>query len=138
MKRFAKKTDDNICSWRGGTAMKAGRELDALIAEKVMGLCGHYLIRDVRKGEEVWDDYITWTCEKCDKEFRGLAYGAGYKNPNLKHYSTRIQDAWQVVEKLAEITKKDVLVEHCTDGERLCTIGWHHSCLLYTSPSPRD
>lgn len=55
--------------------MKPGRELDALIAEKVMGL-----ITDLDR-QTVWDVY-----EK-----------PGYPLP---HYSTDIASAWLVVEKL--------------------------------------
>ena len=52
--------------------MKAGRELDALIAEKVMGFDKEFVVSRVD----------------------GLPYA------EVPHYSTQIQDAWLVVEKL--------------------------------------
>jgi hypothetical protein len=55
--------------------LRAGRELDALVAEKVMG--------ELDKINE--------------REFH-LMIPSG---ATLPHYSTRIEDAWQVVEKLA-------------------------------------
>jgi hypothetical protein len=56
--------------------MKAGRELDALVAEKVIGLTDFYWL----SGE--------------------LHHEARYKQLLVPHYSTNISDAWQVVEKL--------------------------------------
>jgi len=67
--------------------MNAGRELDALVAEKVMELAvGH------------WG-------EKGTPEFEGMVAWPIKQNPmlgqfELPHYSTRIEDAWRVVEKL--------------------------------------
>ena len=59
--------------------MKAGRELDALIAEKVMGLDVHNKVN------------IFYNRPKNQKH--------GWQN--IPHYSTKIADAWLVVEKLA-------------------------------------
>ena len=61
--------------------MKAGRELDALIAEKVLGLSG------VRDGKS-WLYGDNWTHNK-----EGVLC-------LVPHYSTQIADAWLVVEKL--------------------------------------
>lgn len=70
--------------------MKAGRELDALIAEKVMGLTRHdesYVAEGVGKVLRfVWRDG-GGTCVYSGDMF-------------LPHYSTNIADAWEVVEKL--------------------------------------
>ena len=70
--------------------MKAGRELDALIAEKVMGLTRHdesYVAEGVGKVLRfVWRD----GCGTC--VYSGDMF--------LPHYSTNIADAWTVVEKL--------------------------------------
>ena len=63
--------------------MNAGRELDALIAEKVMGLAG------VRDGKS-WLYGDNWTYHK-----KGVLC-------LVPHYSTQIADAWQVVEKMKE------------------------------------
>ena len=77
---------------------EASRCLDAWVAEEVMGLCGHYLLMDVRGEDD--GDYITWTCKFCEEEFRGLSFGKGWKNPHLHNYSTSIAAAWEVVERL--------------------------------------
>src|SRR5687768_7998759 len=61
--------------------MSAGREMDALIAEKVMG---HEVNRDV----------TMFAGGKTSKE----PYSEGFTT--LGHYSTNIADAWRVVEKL--------------------------------------
>ena len=66
--------------------MKAGRELDALIAEKVMGL-----IFRKRGG-----------CPKFDDD--------------VPHYSTRIQDAWLAVEKMWEIGCFHIALIQTDDG----------------------
>ena len=69
--------------------MNAGRELDALIAEKVMGL----------RGIGFWPEggghyYHTLPCEGI---FDDVIQKVG-----IPHYSTQIADAWLVVEKFAE------------------------------------
>ena len=75
--------------------MKAGRELDALIAEKVMGRTSH-----------IWSEHFalqkTVYCTIC-----GTTKGKGKEDPypfcqkdDIPHYSTQIADAWLVVEKL--------------------------------------
>jgi len=56
--------------------MSAGREMDALVAEKVMDVSG------VRLSREVWTGCID-----------------GQRNVIL-HYSTDIKDAWEIVKKL--------------------------------------
>ena len=59
--------------------MNAGRELDALVAEKVMG----------------------WVWGIDDERLQYLVpAGAQLTRPPLPHYSTLIADAWQVVEKI--------------------------------------
>ncbi len=67
--------------------MKAGRELDALIAEKVMGLTRHdesYVTESIGKVLRfVWRD----GCGDC--VYSGDMF--------LPHYSTNIADAWEVV-----------------------------------------
>ena len=61
--------------------MRAGREMDALIAEKVMQ---HWVKRDVI----MWQEGIK----------RKEEYSEGFTT--LAHYSTDIADAWTVVEKM--------------------------------------
>lgn len=82
--------------------MKPGRELDALIAEKVMGFviadvgCGS----DVVTGEEKFKEMIA--VDECDKD----TYLKAKVGENLKYfkeipnYSTDISAAWEVVEKI--------------------------------------
>ena len=73
--------------------MKAGRELDALIAEKVMGLTRHdesYVAEGVGKVLRfVWRD----GCGTC--VYSGDMF--------LPHYSTNIADAWEVVRKMGMV-----------------------------------
>ena len=71
--------------------MKAGREIDALVAEKVMGF-GYR--------------YSSW---------RGIYVAVG----EVPHYSTRIQDAWLVVERLMEKGWSCNIVYH-DPGDCLC------------------
>jgi hypothetical protein len=63
--------------------MKAGRGLDALIADKVLGL-------DVYR---LTNGYFFRTTEK----------GYTLNLAPLKYYSTKIADAWEVVEKMEEL-----------------------------------
>jgi hypothetical protein len=78
--------------------MPAGREMDALIAEKVMGECAHTLHNYAKDNRDDFGDYITWRCRKCKKAFRGLAYSN--RDIVCEHYSTWIAAAWEVVEKM--------------------------------------
>lgn len=75
-----------MCDEKGEMIMKAGRELDALIAEKVMGW---------KKGE------LNWTIDESWIDSKGSYKWVGKFSP-----STNISDAYQVVEKLL----KDKLV----------------------------
>ena len=70
--------------------MKAGRELDALIAEKVMGFCLHTLggTHDLTHAES--------ECRRCEKMIPDEEF---FKHKDWSP-STRIADAWLVVEKL--------------------------------------
>lgn len=70
-------------------AMKPGRELDALVAEKVMGL------QDFKKGTS---GYKEW-----EYVYRS---DLGDIQP-IPHYSTNISAAWEVVKKMALL--KDVM-----------------------------
>jgi hypothetical protein len=85
--------------------MNAGRELDALIAETVMGAN----LNEMCEGE-MGDYYDGWMCFKCG-EYGSWSEMDKYENHrvHLRHYSTRIEDAWQVVEKigLSIIKSKD-------------------------------
>jgi hypothetical protein len=71
--------------------MKAGRELDALVAEKVMGLT------DIKRGA-VFD---LVACE-----------GSERPHYQVPHYSTSIEDAWLVVTKIASRRQMQMLVRN--------------------------
>ena len=69
-----------------GEAMEEGRELDALVAERVMG----------------------WTLS----DNRMFGRPPGWTDPNnlsIPRYSTNIRDAWDVVEKIHDIQPRFVL-----------------------------
>jgi hypothetical protein len=68
--------------------MNAGRELDALVAEKVMG--ADVVVRD------------------------GRAYINGNPYDRLPNYSTDIAHAWQIVERMADWR---VVIERVPSGE---------------------
>lgn len=67
--------------------MPAGRELDGLVAERVMGRCPH---REQRR--YVHQSDTGFECVACGKDV--------YGRENCPAYSTSIEAAWQVVEKL--------------------------------------
>lgn len=71
-------------------SMDAGRELDALVAEKVMGLTN-----------------LHWMSGQ-------LHYGAEHEMNLLPDYSTDISAAWEVVEKMGDCLH---LKEHGAEGE---------------------
>jgi hypothetical protein len=89
--------------------MKAGRELDALVAEKVMGY---------RQAEDG-----SWFLP-------GISTGLGLWE--LPEYSTSIADAWLVLEQLRayENTEERVFVriESCPDGEWDCGLTAWDDC----------
>jgi uncharacterized protein (DUF1330 family) len=90
-------TSNDWYSDRGrGESVKAGRELDALVAEKVMGY------------------KIGWLTEYgFKKEFeRKVIALKGDRYDNIPRYSTNISDAWQVVEKVG----KEFLVRKRLEG----------------------
>jgi hypothetical protein len=66
--------------------MEAGREMDALIAEKVMGLNVKPIFRP--KNELKFMPGFVWHYEDT------------WEYPEIKDYSTEIAEAWEVVEKL--------------------------------------
>ena len=76
--------------------LKAGRELDALVAEKVMGikLCRCY-------GQKPNEHNSSARCFDCKCINSSMAY------------STDIAAAWEVVEKLAAYNPSKFLIEKC-------------------------
>ena len=85
----------------GTHAMKAGRELDALIAEQVMGWTYH----PYGNGGGKW----------LDAAGKQVAFG-GLNGGSLPHYSTAIADAWAVVEQLSCTTKQYWTIEYFSTG----------------------
>lgn len=70
--------------------MEAGRELDALIAEKVMG-------KTVRSKNEVTNNAFK-------PEYDELVVDLGNERYEfIRHYSTDIADAWKVLKKLIQL-----------------------------------
>src|SRR3954470_12941911 len=88
----------------GGVSMNPGRELDALIAEKVMGEC-LWEIWSVVDGvaKSTHPDGLSY---KCQSRAQAESYASGFQwrvtimEPNPAPYSTSIEVAWEVVEKL--------------------------------------
>lgn len=83
--------------------MPAGPELDAEIARRVFGECGHevfYYAKDRLRDECSYEDYRTYRCRRCKVALRGLRYHPG--KIIAKPYSTDIAAAWLVVEKMRE------------------------------------
>ena len=95
--------------------MKAGRELDALIAEKVMGWSALRGIDEISKHfpdtskiysphlAEVWinDAGERMACKECG---------------NMPAYSAQIADAWLVVEKMSTTTKEFWKLKYFSTG----------------------
>ena len=76
--------------------MQAGRELDALVAEKVMGIEVQWRPWHDRHGNEGREPYMA-NASRQGRLARGQPlYSGGAINP----YSTDISAAWEVVEKL--------------------------------------
>lgn len=82
--------------------MKAGRELDALVAEKVMGESWCQLMKDGEATSETGP-------RKC------LCGAIGYPYEHHRPYSTDIAAAWEVVEKIGLFTDKQLVLAH--DGQ---------------------
>lgn len=74
--------------------LEAGPELDAIIAEKVMGLrpCKFTMIASIAGGPDYW---------KCQHEHPFKCYPIDPNGPRTK-YSENISAAWQVVEKMSK------------------------------------
>ena len=109
--------------------MPAGREMDALVAQKVMG-------------ESKWEPFVRSVIpnEPCGTSFNGCPYEKDnhykywhetgleelHNRKSPKYYSTSISSAWEVVEKLSKI--KAIWVGNERDGN-----GW--TCLI-GEPNP--
>jgi hypothetical protein len=77
--------------------MEAGRELDALVAEKVMGAGKKCADNKGTNGCAYWG--LCWECEENRRE----GYFGWHPHDLVPwHYSTDIDAAWQVVEKMEQ------------------------------------
>ena len=78
--------------------MEAGPEMDALVAEKVMGLCTEHDLWPIHFPIQRINVHAIpqhWHCRKC-----GCVVTTPLAEPDLPLYSTDIAAAWQVVEKM--------------------------------------
>jgi hypothetical protein len=101
--------------------MKPGRELDALIAEKVMGW-------DFAHNFKLCDNRAFKRCSNC----LGIISEGNPLDPRclgFPHYSTNIEAAWKVVEllQLFKIQQTDK-----TDGMTACVQLWQDSNGVWT------
>ncbi|MDP4158208.1 MAG: hypothetical protein Q8911_00390 [Bacillota bacterium] len=90
-------------------AMKPGKELDALVTEKVMGISTTAKwCRDAGEKEMcLWDEgNYEFGCDYLDKHKTNTLCPV-YLKDELNNYSTNISAAWEVVEKLSEIDNGD-------------------------------
>ena len=74
--------------------MKPGRELDALVAERIVGRCAHILrkTQTLELDSQILSNYHQ--CQKCGEKFWGIAWHEGYCA--FPSYSTDVAAAWQV------------------------------------------
>ena len=87
--------------------MDAGRELDALVAEKVMGFVAAHI--DTDESVKRWHS-DEWFAGDADliaeiRQYRGAGI---YSDHLLPHYSTDIAAAWQVVERMTATHRASV------------------------------
>lgn len=96
-------------------AMQPGRDLDALVAERVFGWTRH------PKKPHRTDNRAIGGVVFCRPECPGIDFGGALNY--VAHYSTDIASAWLVVEKLIETTPRgDVQVNHF-DGQWGASLG---------------
>lgn len=97
--------------------MQAGRELDALLAERLMG----------------WtrDDRGAWV----PPGFKPLQVGYYTQKPGA--YSTSIAAAWEVVEKMAEDWFVDLTLKHHADGRESWCVSFDNGARANYGEAPR-
>lgn len=98
-------------------ALPAGRELDALVAEKVMGLCIERAWYDAR-GYRLPDPHDPEI--PCHEIYYAPRGAANFGTLEIPHYSRDIEAAWEVVEKLTE--RFSVLVGQFHRGGTACKL----------------
>ena len=112
--------------------MPAGRKMDALVAEKVMGLELYHLPAQWAEGstpdgEDGWDGFF---CPRC-----GTPEVMYSDSPCCKYYSASIACAWEVVEHFTgeDCKEQDFFIECWSDGEWF--VAFHP--VGYSSRSPK-
>ena len=81
---------------------------------------------------------LTGTATYLLTESRGLTY-EDMKEKLRRRYSTREQqERFKVELKTRRRRSEESLQDLCHEIERLAALAYHETCLLYTSPSPRD
>lgn len=94
--------------------MKAGPELNALVAEKVMG----------------WTVCRDKNCEGCEADIYLVEDGCWESKRDDTNFSSDIAAAWQVVEKLVPPTRKGPWLEitatdgYASEGPYICEYAW--------------
>ena len=104
--------------------MNPGRELDALVAEKVMGWTDVQVVNDPPFNTTMG---------------RTVIHGELYRF-NVPNYSTNIEAAWEVVEKVTQFLrynrKEYFPIIHQYDGQWHCGWSWSYmDCAEYESKS---
>lgn len=114
--------------------MKAGRELDALVAEKVMG----WIKTDESKYDE---EGIEMTVMESPQGAMAQAFGWGFEcdfddfGPSLPRFSSDVSAAWEVIEHFSETHRGSVVRWFGKNGERYAASFWP---LMETDVVPRD
>ena len=83
--------------------IQAGRELDVLVAKKVMGICAHVLHKYLKDNRNNYSDYTVYRCRKCKKQISGL--GAFEGKIICPSYSTDIAAAMKIPARMRELGK---------------------------------
>ena len=113
--------------------MKAGRKLDALVAEKVMGL--NIKLKGCVEEEVIdqclfdWDPDVPCPCSYMEKNKTNI--GCEHYQPVFKCYSTDISAAWEVREWILE-NRGGVRLERFCDAEtpEYCEVYQGKECKL--------
>ena len=119
------------------TQLASGRELDALVAEKVMGLCVDCVFRADRFLDASWETLVppSWVGHDEGRMTGSSVYVVGDITRCTVHdmplwswsrhvYSTDIAAAWQVVEKMQTPEMEEWEFNTSTDGDKWEATFW--------------
>lgn len=112
--------------------MKPGRELDALVAEKVMGWKHE---TDSENRDRCNGEFKT-RCGSCGALGHGNCYGYGRGSIQVPcdctpYYSHNIETAFEIVEKIAPACNGEFRLERDESGQWECEIGYHVADACY-------